>query len=240
MRCIYCFILHKHKPSNDFHMPNYTVTSNHQPHDCLLNRLFRCRSKKTSKLRVTGLCVGNSPVTGESPTQRASNAKNVSIWWRHHDTVISSKLHMSWNSCASSWHCSCILPSCSSTICPCTLQRNINAHWPMFTNVCVSITNTYISAPIYVYFHLTLNILFDYAKWLSSPEVGVTKASFVNLSIKKISNLQKYLLDFFNHFHNWHVSPQQSYGDTCQIPTWYLISNVCFLFLKNRKITERR
>ena len=34
--------------------------SNHQPHDWLLNRLFRRRSKKTSKLRVTGLCVGNS------------------------------------------------------------------------------------------------------------------------------------------------------------------------------------
>ena len=58
--------------------------SNHQPHDCLLNRLFRCKSKKTSKLRVTGLCVGNSPVTGEFPSQRASNAENVSIWWRHH------------------------------------------------------------------------------------------------------------------------------------------------------------
>ena len=35
--------------------------SNHQPHGCILNRLFRRRSKKTSKLRVTGLCVGNSP-----------------------------------------------------------------------------------------------------------------------------------------------------------------------------------
>ena len=57
--------------------------SNHQPHDCLLNRLFRCRWKKTSKLRITGLCAGNSPVTGEFPTQRASNAENVSIWWRH-------------------------------------------------------------------------------------------------------------------------------------------------------------
>ena len=30
--------------------------SNHQPHDCLLNRLFMCRSKKISKLRLTGLC----------------------------------------------------------------------------------------------------------------------------------------------------------------------------------------
>ena len=32
--------------------------SNHQPHHCLLNRWFRRRSKKTSKLRVTGLCEG--------------------------------------------------------------------------------------------------------------------------------------------------------------------------------------
>ena len=52
--------------------------SNHQPHDCLLNRLFRRRSKKTPKLRVTGLCVGNSPGTGELPAQRASNAEKCS------------------------------------------------------------------------------------------------------------------------------------------------------------------
>ena len=37
--------------------------------------LFTRRSKKASKLRVTGLCVGNSPVTGEFPAHRASNAK---------------------------------------------------------------------------------------------------------------------------------------------------------------------
>ena len=61
--------------------------SNHQPHDCLLNRLYRRRSKKTSKLRVTGLCAGNSPVTGEFPAQMAGNAENVSIWWRHHVTL---------------------------------------------------------------------------------------------------------------------------------------------------------
>ena len=41
--------------------------SNHQPHSCLLNRLFRRRSKKTSNLRVTGLCVGNSPGPVNSP-----------------------------------------------------------------------------------------------------------------------------------------------------------------------------
>ena len=50
----------------------------------LLNRLFRRRSKRTSPLRVNGLCAGNSPVTGEFPAQMASNAENVSIGWRHH------------------------------------------------------------------------------------------------------------------------------------------------------------
>ena len=35
--------------------------SNHQLHDCLLNLLFKRRSKKTSKLRATCLCAGNSP-----------------------------------------------------------------------------------------------------------------------------------------------------------------------------------
>ena len=44
--------------------------SNHQPHDCLPNCLFRCRSKKTSKVHVTGLCEGNSLVTSEFPSQR--------------------------------------------------------------------------------------------------------------------------------------------------------------------------
>ena len=58
--------------------------STHQPHDCLLNLLFRRRSKKTSKFHITGLCEGNSPVTGEFPTQRASNVENASIWWHHH------------------------------------------------------------------------------------------------------------------------------------------------------------
>ena len=61
--------------------------SNHQPDHCLLNGLFSHRSKKTSKLRVTGLCAVNSPRTCEFPAQMASNAENVSIWWRHHDST---------------------------------------------------------------------------------------------------------------------------------------------------------
>ena len=63
--------------------------SNPQPNNCLINRLFRFRSKKTSKLRVAGLCAGNYPGTGEFPLQMASNAENVFIWWRHHDIVFS-------------------------------------------------------------------------------------------------------------------------------------------------------
>ena len=62
--------------------------SNHQTRDCFLNRLFRCRSKKRLKLRVTGLCTGNSPWTGEFPAQMASNAENVSIWWRYHASIM--------------------------------------------------------------------------------------------------------------------------------------------------------
>ena len=46
---------------------DHICVSNHQPRACLLNRLFRRRSRKTSKLRVTGLCVGNSPGPVNSP-----------------------------------------------------------------------------------------------------------------------------------------------------------------------------
>ena len=50
---------------------------NHQPHECFLKRLFRRRSKKTPKFHVTGLCVGNSPVTNEFLTQRPCDAENL-------------------------------------------------------------------------------------------------------------------------------------------------------------------
>ena len=59
--------------------------SNHQPYDCLLNRLFRHRSKNISKLRITGPYAANPPVTDEFLAQMARNAENVSIWWRHHE-----------------------------------------------------------------------------------------------------------------------------------------------------------
>ena len=44
--------------------------SNHRRFECLFNRLFRRRSKKSSKLRVTGLRGGNTLVARAFPTQR--------------------------------------------------------------------------------------------------------------------------------------------------------------------------
>ena len=38
--------------------------------DCLFGSLFRRRSKKTSKLRATGLCAGNQPLNGEFPAHK--------------------------------------------------------------------------------------------------------------------------------------------------------------------------
>ena len=63
--------------------------SSHQPHDCFLNDLFRSRSDAASKLGVTGLSAGNSPVTGEFPAQRASNAETFPF-----DDVIMLAAHL--------------------------------------------------------------------------------------------------------------------------------------------------
>ena len=55
--------------------------SSHRRLDSLPNRLSRRRSKKTLKLRVSGLC------DRLLPSQRASNTENVFIWWRHHVSI---------------------------------------------------------------------------------------------------------------------------------------------------------
>ena len=84
--------------------------SNHQRLDCLLKRLFRCRSKKTPKLRITGLCEGNPPATGGFLSQRASNAEKAShlmtssyehkmMWSSHFKTVA----HAHWGRVTHIW-----------------------------------------------------------------------------------------------------------------------------------------
>ena len=72
--------------------------SNHQPHDCFLNRLFSRGSKEISKLCVTGFCAGNSPGTGEFPAQMASNAEKkfpfddviMFFWVRCGETILAA------------------------------------------------------------------------------------------------------------------------------------------------------
>ena len=83
-----------HRNTLQWRHNGYDGVSNHQHINCLPIRLFRRRSKKTSTLRVTGLCEGNSPVTGEFPSQRASNAENVPIWWRHDEPMVYINHHM--------------------------------------------------------------------------------------------------------------------------------------------------
>ena len=81
-------ILLRHYFSLQWRHNGHESVSNQNPHHCLLNRLFGRRSKKTSKLRVTGLCAGTSPGTGEFPAEMPSNAENVSICFRHHQIKI--------------------------------------------------------------------------------------------------------------------------------------------------------
>ena len=58
--------------------------SNHQPHGCLLNSLFRHRSKENTKAPCHWPLCGEFTGNGEFPAQRASYVEKFSIWWRHH------------------------------------------------------------------------------------------------------------------------------------------------------------
>ena len=84
--------------------------SNHQPHDCLLTSLFRRRSKKTSKLRVTGFVWGihRRPFTFDDVIMALTIWSRVSLCKKY------CKPHhfMSWTD----WWPNCIRPE------PCWLQ----------------------------------------------------------------------------------------------------------------------
>ena len=80
------------------------------------------------KFRVTGPCARNSPVTGEFPAQRASNAENVYIWWRHHE-VGHSKTYVwhlpqrSWVNLGAFWFLFYQVNSCH-----CCLKSSLKGH----------------------------------------------------------------------------------------------------------------
>ena len=89
-------LFHGHKtivrPALQWRHNEHDCVSNHRRLEGLINRLLRRRSKKTTKLRITGLCEGNSPGAGEFLSQGDSDAEDVSIWWRH-QVLLKSKVH---------------------------------------------------------------------------------------------------------------------------------------------------
>ena len=63
--------------------------SDHQPHDCFLKRLFRQKNQRKHQSSASlAFMWGIHRSTGEFPAQSASNAENVPIWWRHHESAI--------------------------------------------------------------------------------------------------------------------------------------------------------
>ena len=93
-------------PTEQWRHNGHDGVSNHRPHDCLLNCLLKRGSKKTSKLRVTELCAGNSPVTGEFPNGLCTwNSpmigefpKQRPVTWKMFpfgDVIMPTEIHMS-------------------------------------------------------------------------------------------------------------------------------------------------
>ena len=74
--------------------------SNHRRLDCLLKRFFQAQIEESIKAPRPRPLWGESTVDRWFPSQRASNAENVSIWWRHHDhSWLLLPLLLAWTSC---------------------------------------------------------------------------------------------------------------------------------------------
>ena len=121
--------------------------------------------EKTSKLRVTGLCVWNSPGTGEFHAQMASNAENVSIWWRHH---VVSCLHSQPGYCSPTPHPSHTNPNLPP---PCILSnKHFSAFYYIFT------------------FQIVLIFLIDANFWFLCLQITVESQKRINPIIMDIHN----------------------------------------------------
>ena len=116
----------------------------HQPHGCLLTRLFRRRSKKTSKLRVTGLCAGNSPGPVNSPHKGPVTRKMfpfddvimvrmglmiISWKWRRENLWLAILMYFLW----------CAVSFFHEYIFQCFWQGNWRFHWQSDSLVNVSL-----------------------------------------------------------------------------------------------------
>ena len=149
--------------------------SNHQPHHCLLNSLSRCSSKKTSKLRVTGLCAGNSPGTGEFPAQMASNAENASIWWRHHEAAITTPSHNKGTNSQGGMHPGCMKSECH-ILCPVLYFIYMFIHIDILNGD--DFNRLYIFYPGYCLFPLLVSLILTH--WGRNKMAAIFQTTFSN------------------------------------------------------------
>ena len=98
--------------------------------------------KKIPKLRVTGLCVGNSSVTDELPAQRISNAENVSNWWRHHGRLSQCSISEVRDACSDTY-----MQHRSMLILYVRLSR-----WPKSRTLCVFVIEIPVEIPFIITF----------------------------------------------------------------------------------------
>ena len=128
----------------------------------MFTHLFSRRSKKTSKLRVTGLCGGNSPGTGEFPAQMTSNAENVSPRWRHH-AIFHIKADTN----------SLLIP-CS--IVPVRVVMEVCAHCSRW-GICVS--HSLLIGHMYASYYLWLQSLWRFRSYWRNPMSTYSNGSFM-------------------------------------------------------------
>ena len=128
--------------------------SNHQLHDCLLNRYSRSRSRKTSKLRANGPCERIHRSPGNSPHKGPVTRKNVSIWWRHHGQRYSPWWMFLFNTLSM-----CAKDNCPSFIFNISLLHT--SHILMARHKATYLRNRYTTTAFRCYVHSVLNIYHD-------------------------------------------------------------------------------
>ena len=146
----------------------------------------RYRSKETWKLRVTGLCEGNLPGTGDFPAQMANNAENVSIWWRHDEKSIPD--HCSERQRGDIYTMYTLPVGAQPTVARFT-HTNFQISWPWVIYIYLYIIygeNTFVST-IFLYLWTSLAIILEfdmYAKkvaWVTIMKPGILQIYFSHL-----------------------------------------------------------
>ena len=146
---------------------------------------------------------------GEFPAQRASNAENVSIWWRHHAAIKMKTRQHAW--------CGCTEPLSASYFYSC------NNKVTFLTEKCPHIPVKYISRS-----HFML-------KCVSRQDISVTGTS---LSAIKNSTIDYLIFKCLQNSNiQWEINSLLLYEDTCSpISYWSSILIPMKLILYEREI----